>query len=94
MGANEWRHAPSLKKVSNDTLTLFLDQHPSPQLVLKKPGALRAARMEVDLRDRTTQHHYYYNFRTIWDSLFDGGGVMYLSGPMEKETIWRVKPRV
>ena len=24
MGANEWRHAPSLEKMSNETLTLYL----------------------------------------------------------------------
>lgn len=85
MGANKWRHSSSLEKVSNDTLTFYLDQLSSPELVLEKPDALRTSRMEVDFRDRTTQHHYYYNFQTIWDSLFDGGGVMYRSAPMEKE---------
>lgn len=86
MGANRWLHASSLEKVSNDSLTFYLDQASSPELVLNRPKRLRAARMEVDFKDRSTQHHYYYNFRTIWDSLNGGGGVMYTSNPMEKET--------
>jgi uncharacterized protein len=86
MGANIWRHAASLEKVSNDTLTLYLDQQHLPLLESARPREQRAAKMEVDFADRTTALHYYYNFRTIWDSLNDGGGVMYTSKPMEKET--------
>ena len=32
-----------------------------------------------------SHHFYYYNFQTIWDSVFDGGGAMYVSRPLEKE---------
>lgn len=85
MGANEWKHAPSLQTVSKDTLRFYLDHRKDDELVAKKPKVLRYAEMQVDFADRTTVHNYYYNFKTIWDSLFDGGGVMYKSEPMKQE---------
>lgn len=86
MGSNEWKHATSLEKVSNDTLTFYLDQTADGLLNLKKPVKPGFAKMEVDFADRTSMNSYYYAFRTIWDSLNNGGGIMYTSEPFEEVT--------
>lgn len=85
MGANQWRHASSLEKVSNDTITFYLHKQSPASLLPSRPRKIQAMNMEVDFADRTSAHHYYYNFQTIWDSLNDGGGVMYTSQPLDKE---------
>jgi putative CocE/NonD family hydrolase len=85
MGANVWKRAGSLQAVSSDHITFYLDQQQAPLLETSKPKDLRYTKIEVDFSDRSTQHHYYYNFQTIWDSIFDGGGAMYVSRPLEKE---------
>jgi len=86
MGSNEWRHASSLKTVSDDTLTFYLDNKNEGMLNLEKPRVNAFSEMQVDFADRTYTNSYYYAFRIIWDSLFSGGGVMYKSKPFEKET--------
>jgi len=86
MGSNEWKHAASLEKVSNDTLTFYLDHTAGGLLNLTKPLKQGFVAMEVDFANRSSMNSYYYAFRTIWDSLNNGGGVMYISQPFEKET--------
>jgi uncharacterized protein len=60
MGANEWRHAPSLDKVSNDALTLYLadvktgNRHQLSGEKPPKPGFLD---QEVDFADRKTANN-------------------------------------
>ncbi len=86
MASNEWKHAASLKQVSNDTLTFYLDNKNDGLLNLKKPTQPGYANMELDFADRSSMNSYFYEFRIIWDSLFSGGGVMYKSKPFEKAT--------
>jgi uncharacterized protein len=81
MGSNEWKHSSSLKTVSNDTLTFYLDNINDGILNLKKPLKNGYSGMQVDFTDRTSMNSYYYAFQLIWDSLFNGGGVMYKSKP-------------
>ncbi|RYZ41419.1 MAG: CocE/NonD family hydrolase, partial [Sphingobacteriales bacterium] len=61
MGTNEWRNAPSLSKMSNDTLTFYLDKKANGKnysLTSQKP-AVQEIEQTVDFADRTTQNNYY-----------------------------------
>ncbi len=44
MGANEWRHAPSLEAMGNGTLKLFLDRRPWGRVIGSRSMARRARR--------------------------------------------------
>jgi uncharacterized protein len=60
MGTNEWRHAPSIEKMSNDTLTLYLTDVKAGdhyQLSKQKPAKSGALREEVDFADRKTMNN-------------------------------------
>lgn len=60
MGANEWKHAPSLEKMSNNLLTLYLtdakasDHYRMSREKPSKPGSLY---QEVDFADRKTTNN-------------------------------------
>ena len=77
MGANVWRHAPSLKAMSNETLKLYLttaaageNQH---RLMEKQPGKSAVLTQVVDLADRTISHNNYYPNRiTTKEAEFTG----------------------
>ena len=64
MGANVWRHAPSLNAMSNETLKLYLTTAPAGEnqhrLLAKKPETSAALTQVVDLADRTISHNDYY----------------------------------
>lgn len=84
MDSNKWKAASSLKTVSNDSITFYLSNKDSGVLSLNKPPKNDFSKLEIDFTDRTEMNSYYYAFRTIWDSLFDGGGIMYKSDPFKK----------
>lgn len=79
MGANQWRHAPSLARVPGELVTLYLDRH---RLAPRRPARPRALIQEVDLADRTTQTNSYYPSPIITDELDDGGGVVFVGEPL------------
>jgi predicted acyl esterase len=63
MGANEWRHAPSLEKMRNETLTFYLtdiraDGH--YRLAKEKPVRPVVLTQEVDFADRKTTNNDSY----------------------------------
>jgi putative CocE/NonD family hydrolase len=64
MGANLWRHAPSLKGMSNDALTLYLSNESSGvdhDLTTQKPSRSGFLEQRVDFADRAkaaTNHLY------------------------------------
>jgi putative CocE/NonD family hydrolase len=64
MGANVWRHAPSLAAMSNEMLKLYLSADPAGgdryRLAEEKPGKPASLKSVVDLADRTTSHNDYY----------------------------------
>jgi len=64
MGANVWRHAPSLAAMSNETLKLYLSADPVGgkhyRLAQEKPGESVSVKQVVDLADRTTSRNDYY----------------------------------
>ena len=83
MGANEWRHAPSLDRLDNETMTLYLADH---QLTEKKPAKPSSIEEIVDLANRTVQTNSYYPYPIIQDPKdFDpAGGVVFESAPLER----------
>jgi putative CocE/NonD family hydrolase len=63
MGANEWRHAPSLEKMSDETLTLYLTDTKADgyyRLAKEKPVRPGFLSQEVDFADRKTTNNDYY----------------------------------
>ncbi len=59
MGADQWKHAPSLAAMAKDRLTFHLEGGASDQahrLTLKSPGNARSAELKVDLTERKTEN--------------------------------------
>jgi putative CocE/NonD family hydrolase len=87
MGANEWRHAPSLEKMSNAALTLYLTDKPEGdryQLASEKPARPGALHQEVDFADRKTSNNDYYPFPIIGKKPNLSNGFCFVSGPLEE----------
>lgn len=85
MGANEWRHAPSLEKMSDTTLTFYLSD--SHQLVNSKPGRKRSLLQVVDLADRKIFNNDYYPDPIIRNQLGRRTGLYYISEPFDKPIV-------
>lgn len=81
MGTNEWRHAPSLQSINNDTLTFFLN---GETLDTGKPKMKEAKKQAVDFKDRESQNNYYTP-EIVFDSLDASNGLIFMSKPFEKE---------
>jgi uncharacterized protein len=81
MGANEWRHAPSIDKMHDQVLTLYLDDH---RLVKAKPDGARFLEQKVDLADRKTTYNEYYPSPIVQDALDDGHGIVFTGDPLEQ----------
>jgi putative CocE/NonD family hydrolase len=63
MGANEWKHAPSLEKMSNQFLTLYLTDQKTDnyyRLSSTKPSKAGFLEQTVDFADRKTTNNDYY----------------------------------
>ncbi len=81
MGTNEWKHAPSLQAINNDTLTFYLDGN---NLVTQKPKRKGFEKQRVNFRDRENQNSYYTP-EIIFDTLDISNGLMFSSKPFEKD---------
>lgn len=86
MGSNEWKHAAALNKVANDSMTLYLDNKPKELLNSQRPAKKGFSPLTIDFADRTTRNVYYFMNNVMYDSLFDGGGLMFTSEPLKAET--------
>ncbi|MEO6313847.1 MAG: CocE/NonD family hydrolase [Chitinophagaceae bacterium] len=86
MGTNEWKHAPSLGKMNNDTLSFYLSNTSSAQhykLAGTKLAGAEYIRQEVDFKDRSDSA--YSTSGDIIDSIIDvSNGLSFISTPMEK----------
>lgn len=80
MGTNEWRHASSLQKINNDTLTFFLD---GETLEFHKPKTKAAKHQTVDFKDRENQNAYYTP-EIVFDTLDISNGLVFTSKAFEK----------
>ena len=86
MGANTWKHAPSLSRMSNDTLTFYLSKAPSGdihKLTPRRPAKPATMPMEIDFADRTTRRSYYYVSNIIYDSLDTNDGLVFKTDPLQ-----------
>ena len=78
MGANEWRHAPTIAKMHDELAALYLADH---RLVRDRPAPAGFLAQEVDLADRETSTNVYYPYPIIRDALdVDGHGVVFCVG--------------
>jgi uncharacterized protein len=73
MGTNEWKHAPSLQTINNDTLTFYLDHK---TLVNKKPTKKEFEKQTVNFKDRESQNNYYTP-EIIFDTLEASHGIIF-----------------
>lgn len=81
MGTNNWKHAPSLQAINNDTLTFYLDHK---TLATQKPKAKGFENQVVDFKDRTSQNNYFTP-EIIFDSLDASNGLLFTSKPFDKD---------
>ncbi|TDW97179.1 CocE/NonD family hydrolase [Dinghuibacter silviterrae] len=89
MGANEWKHVPSLADMSNDTLTFYLgnirvDQH---YKLSEVPRPDEFIRQEVDLADRTDSASDEEAFKIIDKTIDAKNAISFISKPMEQPLI-------
>lgn len=87
MGANEWRSAPSIDKMSNGFLTLYLTNNKSGKfysLNSKKPAKKGYLDQEVDFSDRETSNNDYYPEPIIRKEIDTGNGFNFISEPLKE----------
>ncbi|WP_160717418.1 CocE/NonD family hydrolase [Chitinophaga solisilvae] len=90
MGANEWRHAPSLREINNDTLTLYLSNTRSSQhylLSAARPSTGEFIRQEVDLADRSDTTNRY-DYSNVVDNVINvKDALSFVSKPFEQPVV-------
>lgn len=86
MGANEWRHAPSLEKMSNDTPVFYLSDSvigENHQLSNQSPKKINFLSQTVNFKDRKTQNNYFTP-NIINDSLDASNGLTFITEPFNE----------
>lgn len=87
MGANEWRHAPSLAAAAKPTAFHLSGTKCEPYHCLSTtPGSAKPRVQTVDFADRSTQGHAYYPDPVVRERLEVGGGFAFASAPFERPT--------
>jgi uncharacterized protein len=87
MGANEWRSAPSIDKMSNGFLTLYLTNDKSGKCYAansKKPSKNGFLSQEVDFADRESSNNNYYPYPIIRDEMDTSNGFNFISDPLQE----------
>jgi uncharacterized protein len=87
MGANEWRSASSIDKMSNDFLTMYLTNNKSDQffsLNTKKPVKKGFLSQEVDFADRENSNNDYYPDPIIRNEIDTSNGFNFISEPLKE----------
>jgi len=86
MGANVWRHARTIQKMSDRTLDLYLSdatENGRHRLLRTAPAAQSYVPQTVDFADRTTANNTYPAAR-LSDKINDGGAIWYVSDPITR----------
>jgi putative CocE/NonD family hydrolase len=85
MGANAWRHAPSLEKMADEQTTFYLTDQPAGShhaLSREKPAKATFLEQTVDLADRkSSANNYYYPAPMVLDSLELPTGFAFVTEP-------------
>jgi len=87
MGANKWKHVPSLNAMNNDTLIFYLSSEKSgTNYTLKQqlPAQQSFIKQVVDFKDRVNQNNYYTP-AIIQESLDISNGLLYVTDLFGKE---------
>lgn len=87
MGTNEWKHAPSLEKMSNETLTLYLTDTKAGdnyQLSRQKPSKPGFLEQTVDFADRKTSNNDYYPAPIVGKKPDLSNGFAFISEPFNE----------
>lgn len=85
MGSNDWKHVPSPDRMSNDTLTFYLQPSSTGgrhRLSPQRPATRQSTRQVIDFADRQSRHSYYYANHIFYDSLPTYGGLVFVSTPL------------
>lgn len=95
MGTDQWRSAPSLAAMSNETLKLYLDIAPlnaagrkGPHRLSTTPGKAAFLKQVVNLKDRKTFDNDYYPASIIADKIDTSSGYIFVSAPFEDEVLY------
>jgi len=86
MGANKWRHVPSIEKMADKTLTLYLTNKKdlaNYTLSAVKPVKQETITQQVDLADRKTDYNDYYPYPIIREVSRDNG-LFFITKPFDK----------
>ncbi|MCT2563660.1 CocE/NonD family hydrolase [Chryseobacterium herbae] len=87
MGANEWRSAPSIDKMNNGFLTLYLTDNKSGKfysLNSKKPVKKRYLEQQIDFANREITNNDYYPEPIIRKEIDTTNGFNFISEPLEE----------
>lgn len=87
MGANTWKHAPSMDKMESSKLRLYLDKPGyGKDLALSavKPVRKQFIEQTVDLADRNTFNNDYYPDPIIKKEMDRSNGLFFISEPFDK----------
>ena len=90
MGANEWGSAPSIDKMSNEKLKLYLSTEKSADyyaLSPAKPAKSSFHSQTVDFADRAIWNNDYYPDPIIRDNMDNGNGFNFISEPLEESML-------
>ena len=87
MGANEWQSAPSLDKMSNDFLILYLTNDKSGKFYFlnsKKPTKKGYLTQEIDFANREITNNDYYPEPIIRKEIDTSNGFNFISEPLKE----------
>jgi putative CocE/NonD family hydrolase len=87
MGANEWRSAPSLDKMSNGFLKMYLTNDKAGNFYIlksKKPTQRKYLYQEVDFANRQIQNNDYYPDPIIRKEIETSNGFIFISEPLKE----------
>lgn len=87
MGANTWKHVPSMDKMESSQLRLYLDRSGSEKdfkLSVVKPVREQFIEQTVDLADRNTFNNDYYPDPIIKKEIDRTNGLFFVSKPFDK----------
>lgn len=87
MGANVWKHAASIEKMSDKTLKLYLTAEKEGENYLlseKKQNGTFTMDQEVDLADRNTTNNDYYPDPILKKELDRTNGLFFISKPFDR----------
>ncbi|HEY2581121.1 MAG TPA: CocE/NonD family hydrolase [Mucilaginibacter sp.] len=87
MDSNEWKHVPSLDKMSNDTLKFYLSNVRSgDHYILSSQKQVKSGFLTetVDFADRKTSNTFYHVDTIVYNKLDTSNGLSFISEPLNK----------